>query len=139
MLGTLSKLKSKLTKVKRHSHLSPRNLEAPRNLQSTSADVPLTHMSTTTTTTAVPGAVTNGTPVNGNVANPQSNSSANTTTNTSSTPNGTAEDDSWFQRTCADLSERKVADVGDPNAVMNAVVAKSSLLWDNKSVRTLPH
>lgn len=40
----------------------------------------------------------------------------------------------WFQRTCADLSERKLADPGDPNSVMKAVVAKSSVLWDNKKV-----
>ena len=66
-------------------------------------------------------------------AQPDTNGTSNGTQT-----NGASEDDNaWFQRTCADLSERKLADSGDPNSVMEAVVAKSSLLWDNKTVRAI--
>ena len=61
----------------------------------------------------------------------------NGTSNGTQTNGASEDDDTWFQRTCADLSERKLADSGDPNSVMKAVVAKSSLLWDNKTVRAI--
>ena len=90
----------------------------------------------TATSTAANTTTTSNPKSNGAVASNGVNgtSTANGTSNGTSASATNENDTTWFQRTCADLSERKLADSGDPNSIMKAVVAKSSVLWDNKKV-----